>query len=41
MEFIDIKFVIFREELNLLWIIEYQRSKKSRNKHFGVNIQID
>ena len=41
MEIIIIKFMIFREELDLLWIIENQRSKKSRNKHFGVNLQID
>ena len=29
MEFIDIKFVTFREELDLLWNIENQRSEKS------------
>ena len=34
MEFIDIK-------LDLLWIIENQRSEKSRVEHFGVNLQID
>ena len=26
-EFIDIKFVIFREEMDLLWIIENQSSE--------------
>ena len=41
MEFFDIKFVIFREELDLLWIIENQRSEKSRNEHFCENLQID
>ena len=41
MEIIDICFVIFREELDLLSIIENQRSEKSRNEHFGVNLQID
>ena len=41
MEIIDIKFVIFWEELDLLWIIENQRSEKSINEHFGVNLQID
>ena len=41
MKIIDIKFVIFREELDLLWIIENQRSEISQNKHFGVNLQID
>ena len=41
MEIIDIKFMIFWEELDLLWIIENQRSEKSRNKQFGVNRQID
>ena len=41
MEIIDIKFVIFEEELDLLWIIKNKRSEKSQNKHFGVNIQID
>ena len=41
MEIFYIKFKIFQEELDLLWIIESQRSKKSRNEHFGVNLQID
>ena len=41
MEFIDVKFVIFREELDLLSIIENQISEKSRNEHFDVNLQID
>ena len=41
MEIIDIKFVIVWEELDLLWIIENQRSKKSWNEHFGVNLEID
>ena len=41
MEFIDIKFVIFLEELDLLWIIENQRLEKSRNEHFSENLQID
>ena len=41
MEFIDIKFVIFKEELDLLWIIKNQRSEKSWNVHFSVNLQID
>ena len=29
MEIMDIYFMIFREELDLLWIIKDQRSKKS------------
>ena len=29
MEIIDIKFLIFQEELDLLWIIKNQRSEKS------------
>ena len=33
--------MIFREELDLLWIIKNQRSENSWNKHFDVNIQID
>ena len=37
MEYIDIKFVIFREELDLLWIIENQRSEKFWNEHFSEN----
>ena len=41
MEIIDIKFMIFQEELDLLWIIENQRSQKSRNEHSGLNHQID
>ena len=41
MEFIDIKFVIFREELDLLRIIENQRSEKSQNEHFREDLQID
>ena len=41
MKIIDIYFVIFWEELDLLWIIENQRSEKSWNEHFDVNIQID
>ena len=41
MEIIDIYLVIFREELDLLWIIENQRSEKSWNEHLGVNLQID
>ena len=38
---IHIKFIIFREELDLLWIIKNQRSEKSRNGRFGINLQID
>ena len=41
MEIIDIEFVIFGEELDLLWIIENQISDKSWIEHFGVNLQID
>ena len=41
MEIIDIKFMIFQEELDLLWIIENQRLQKSWNQHFGANLQID
>ena len=41
MEIINIKLVIFWEELDLLWINENQRSEKSRNEHFGLNHQID
>ena len=41
MEIINIKLVIFLEELDLLWIIENQRSEKYWNKHFGLNHQID
>ena len=41
MKFIDIKFMIFRDELDLLWIMENQRSEKSWNEYFGVNFQID
>ena len=41
MKIIDIKFMIFWEELDLLWIIESQRSEKSWNKHFRLNHQID
>ena len=41
MKFTNIKFVIFLEELDLLRIIENQRSKKSRNEHFREDLQID
>ena len=41
MKFIDIKFVIFQEEINLLWIIENQRSENPQNKHLRGNRQID
>ena len=41
MEFIDIKLMIFREEIDLLCIIEYQRSENPRNEHLPRNIQID
>ena len=41
MEIIDIKFVIFLEELDLLWFIENQRSEKSRNEHFRLNHNTD
>ena len=41
MKIIDIKFMIFQEELDLLWIIENQRSEESKNEHFGENLQID
>ena len=41
MEIFDIKFMNFREELNLLWIIKSHRSEKFQNKRFGINIQID
>ena len=27
--------------MDLLWIIKNQRSEKSRNEHFGENLQID
>ena len=27
--------------MDLIWIIENQRSEKSRNEHFGENLQID
>ena len=41
MEFINIKLVIFREEMALLWIIENQRSENPRNEHLTGNLQID
>ena len=41
MEFIDIKFVIFLEEMDLLWIIENQRSENPRNEYLRGNLQID
>ena len=41
MEIFDIKFVIFREKLNLLLFIKNQRSEKSRNEHFAFNHKID
>ena len=41
MEIIDIYFVIFQEELDLLWIIENQRSVKIPKWTFSVNLQID
>ena len=40
MKIIDIYFVIFQEEFDLLLIIEYPRSEKSQNEHFGINLQI-
>ena len=40
-EFIDIEFVIFREEMNLLWIIENQRSENPWNEHLRGNLQIN
>ena len=33
--------MIFLSELDLLWIIENQRSEKSWNEHFSVDLQID
>ena len=41
MQFIDIKFVTFQWEMDLLWIIENQRSEKSWNEHFKENLQMD
>ena len=41
MEFIDIKLVIFQEVLDLLWIIENQRSENPWNQHLRGNLQID
>ena len=41
MEFNDIKLVIFQEEMDLLSIIENQRSENPRNKHLRGNLQID
>ena len=41
MEFIDIKFMIFWEDLDLLWIIENQISENPRNEHLSGNLQID
>ena len=40
MKFIDIKLVIFREEMDLLWIIENKRSENPRNEHLRGNLQI-
>ena len=34
MKFIDIEFVIFGLEMDLLWIIENQISENFRNEHF-------
>ena len=41
MELIDIRFMIFLWELDLLWISENQRAEISRNEHFRENLQID
>ena len=41
MEFIDIEFVIFGWEMDLLWIIENQISENPRNEHLKGNLQID
>ena len=41
MENYDIYFMIFREQLDVLWFIENQWSEKSWNEHFGQNHQID
>ena len=41
MEPIDIKFVIFREEMHLLWIIKNQISNNPRNEHLRENLQIE
>ena len=38
MKFIDIKFMIFQEEMDLLWIIENQRSENPRNEHLRGNL---
>ena len=41
MEFIDISFVIFGQEMDLLWIIENQWSENPRNVHLRGNLQIE
>ena len=41
MENFDVKYMIFTEELHLLWFIEDQISEKSRNEHFSLNHQIN
>ena len=41
MKFIDIEFVIFWKEIDLLWIIKHQRSKNPQNEHVKGNLQID
>ena len=41
MENFDIRFVIFTQELDLLWFIENQWSEKSWNEHFSRNTKID
>ena len=41
MEFIDIKLVIFREEIDLLCIIENQISKNPTNEYLKGHLQID
>ena len=40
MEFIDIKFVIFGQEMYLLWIIENQILENPWNEHLKRNLQI-
>ena len=41
MEFIDIELVILQQEMDLLWIIENQRSENPQNEHLRGNLHID